>query len=140
MQLPQFIPTAESTPSSVASIFIEELYVDKLTKKFPQQEEMVSRIAKFLSEATNDKMFDSQELYDIIQPPSLFVLSEVLAYLVGTDTLKKIVRVSIDNIGTFDYDSVTEVPDEFFNPITKKMVVVLKENVTVLYQLIKRKV
>jgi hypothetical protein len=135
MTMPQFIPTVETTaPSLIASVFLEELYFDELVKKFPQQEEMVSRIAKFLSEASNDKMFDSQELYNIIQPPSLFVLSEVLAYLVGNDILKRIVRVSIDNIGTFDYDSVTEVPNGMLDPITKKMVTVLREHVHVWFQ------
>jgi len=140
MQLPQFIPTAESTTSSVASIFIEEIYVENLTKVFPQQKAMVARIAKFLSEASNERLFNTQELYDIFQPPELFVLSEVLAYLTGTDVLKRIVRLNVENVDTADFTSVTEIPAEVFNPVTKKMVTVLKDHIIVFYQIIKKSV
>lgn len=130
MTTPQFIPTVEAS----TSVFLGEFYFDVLIKKFPQQDMMVSRISRFLSEASNEQMFSASKLHGIVRPPSAFILSEVLSYLVGTDVLKRIVRLSIGDVDIADYASVLDIPDEIFNPITQTMVTVMRENVNVWYQ------
>jgi hypothetical protein len=117
--------------------------LERLTLKYPEERETLSRLNDLLAEDNPRRPheYPINRLYETLEPRSVLGLGQILAALVESGVLEKIIRLESPETGISieQYSSLIEIPDKFYDATSDKEFEVHPEYLQVIYRLAKNK-